>query len=172
MPSLIFKDPDNWMCYVLPPILYPDGRIWMKIGGDFCNPAAGPPEGFEGMASLKREEIKNLADAAAWYQSRGSPAQHETLVRMFGLLFPDVQVLSSSRDCCVIPYTPTKRPYLDLVKPGLAVACGCNGFGAKSADAMGAVAAHAVLQTHSEVRFPAADDMALFRGGLRFKPRA
>ena len=88
---------------------------------------------------------------------------------MFELLFPDIQVLSTSMDSCVIPYTPTRRPYLDLVRPGLAVACGCNGFGAKSADAMGAVATHALLQTSAEGRFPDSNDMALFLGGARWK---
>ena len=98
MPSLIFKDPDSWMCYVLPPIRYPDGKVWMKIGGEFCT--QDPPAGFEGHAMTAKTEIMSLEAAAEWYQSRGLPAQHETLLRMFGMLFPSIEVLSSKTPGC------------------------------------------------------------------------
>ena len=42
---------------------------------------------------------------------------------------------------CLIPDTPTKLPYLEIVEPGLVMAVGGNGYAAKSADAIGALAA-------------------------------
>ena len=167
MPSLIFKDPDSWMCYVLPPIRYPDGKIWMKIGGEFCTPE--PPAEFEGCAVIVKKEIRTFEDAAAWYQSRGSPAEHESLVRMFQLLFPSITVLSSRMDCCVIPYTPSRRPYVEAIRPGLVVACGCNGFAAKSADALGRLAASFVFDEPATSEFPSAADLNVFRGSVQFK---
>ena len=46
---------------------------------------------------------------------------------------------------CLIPDTPTKLPYLEIVEPGLVMAVGTNGYAAKSADAIGAVAAGLVV---------------------------
>jgi glycine/D-amino acid oxidase-like deaminating enzyme len=41
----------------------------------------------------------------------------------------------------MIPDTPTKLPYLEITEPGLVMAVGTNGYAAKSADAIGALAA-------------------------------
>ena len=38
MPSLIFEDePEELGVYLLPPILYPDGKHYLKIGGRWCD---------------------------------------------------------------------------------------------------------------------------------------
>ena len=46
---------------------------------------------------------------------------------------------------CLIPDTPTKLPYLEITEPGLVMAVGTNGYAAKSADAIGALAAGLVV---------------------------
>ncbi|MGZ6982874.1 MAG: hypothetical protein ACXVH5_11965, partial [Ilumatobacteraceae bacterium] len=46
---------------------------------------------------------------------------------------------------CLIPETPTKLPYLEIVEPGCVMAVGSNGYAAKSADAIGALAAGLVV---------------------------
>jgi glycine/D-amino acid oxidase-like deaminating enzyme len=42
---------------------------------------------------------------------------------------------------CLIPETPTKLPYVEIVDDGCVMAVGGNGYAAKSADAIGALAA-------------------------------
>jgi glycine/D-amino acid oxidase-like deaminating enzyme len=42
---------------------------------------------------------------------------------------------------CLIADTPSGLPYVDHVAAGLVVAAGCNGYAAKSGDAVGALAA-------------------------------
>ena len=37
MPSIIYKDLESFWAYVLPPIEYPNGKIYIKIGGGYFN---------------------------------------------------------------------------------------------------------------------------------------
>jgi glycine/D-amino acid oxidase-like deaminating enzyme len=63
---------------------------------------------------------------------------------MLGVL-PGLQAVAWSTKPCLIPDTPTKLPYLQIVEPGLVMAVGTNGYAAKSADAIGAIAAGLVI---------------------------
>jgi glycine/D-amino acid oxidase-like deaminating enzyme len=63
---------------------------------------------------------------------------------LLGVL-PGLKVDTWSTKPCLIPDTPTKLPYLQIVEPGLVMAVGTNGYAAKSADAIGALAAGLVV---------------------------
>jgi glycine/D-amino acid oxidase-like deaminating enzyme len=63
---------------------------------------------------------------------------------LLGLL-PGLQAEAWLTKPCLIPGTPTKLPYLEIVDPGCVMAVGGNGYAAKSADAIGALAAGLVL---------------------------
>jgi glycine/D-amino acid oxidase-like deaminating enzyme len=64
---------------------------------------------------------------------------------LLGVL-PGLKVDAWSTKPCLIPDTPTKLPYLEIVERGLVMAAGTNGYAAKSADAIGALAADLVLK--------------------------
>lgn len=141
MPSLIVKGGDSPFgatsstldaFYALPPIVYDGGDKFVKIGhGTY----------FE-------KPLDTQADARAWYDSGhdddASSQLSDLLVRLFredrATLEPDVPVR------CVIPKTPTKRPYLHRFSPTLACAVGCNGYAAKSSDELGRLAAAMILR--------------------------
>ena len=65
---------------------------------------------------------------------------------MLGVL-PGLHADGWSTKPCLIPDTPTKLPYLEITEPGLVMAVGTNGYAAKSADAIGALAAGLVSST-------------------------
>ena len=60
-------------------------------------------------------------------------------------VLPGLHAEGWSTKPCLIPDTPTKLPYLEIVEPGLVMAVGSNGYAAKSADAIGALAAGLVV---------------------------
>ena len=138
MPSLIVKAGDTPFgaqtsrldaCYVLPPILYEDDdEYYVKIGhGTY----------FE-------RDLASKADVVNWYRgltkddAGASVALGAVLERLFRseVLGDEVRVIR-----CVIPKTPTKRPYLHTFEPGLVCCVGCNGYAAKSSDELGRLAA-------------------------------
>nr|WP_272211771.1 FAD-dependent oxidoreductase [Marinicella sp. W31]MDC2877660.1 FAD-dependent oxidoreductase [Marinicella sp. W31] len=126
VPSLIYKpefDVDG--IYLLPPIRYPDGRFYIKIGGDPDN-----------------VPLESEADVCAWFKSRGTKATREYLTRVLCDLMPGIRVLQSETGTCVTSYSPSGYPMIGF-SPSDRIAvltAGC-GAGAKSSDEIGRLGA-------------------------------
>lgn len=58
MPSLIWLEPDGNDPYLLPPIRYPDGRVYLKMGGGHggCDPARHP--GHQGLVPFRGQSCR------------------------------------------------------------------------------------------------------------------
>jgi sarcosine oxidase len=116
--------------YVLPPIRYPDGRTYLKVGAN----------------TMIDHWLPDPAAVRAWYD-RGNddgplPAFREALT---GLL-PGVRVRAWHTRRCADAYTAHRRPYIDILEPGrLTIALGGNGRGAQAADAVGQLTAGLAL---------------------------
>jgi glycine/D-amino acid oxidase-like deaminating enzyme len=61
-------------------------------------------------------------------------------------LVPGVAAVAWETAPCLITETPSDLPYLDHVAEGLVLAAGGNGYAAKSANAIGELAARLVLE--------------------------
>ena len=73
--------------YILPPILYPDGNWYLKIGHS---------KSFE--TNLKHEE----EDLRSWYESGGNKEAVESLKNFLCTeLIPDLDVISVKENCCI-----------------------------------------------------------------------
>jgi sarcosine oxidase len=148
MPSLIVDgsaplgDP-----YLLPPIRYPDGRWYVKIGtGEF------------------EHRLETLDELGDWFRHRGAAedraALHETLLA----LIPDLAGAPIHTDTCAVTATASGYPYVDLLADGrVGVAVGGNGKAAKSADEIGRLAAELVLTGAWRDALPAEPFRARFR---------
>jgi glycine/D-amino acid oxidase-like deaminating enzyme len=130
MPSLIVHGPEDVdSIYLLPPIRYPDGKHYIKIGGD--------PDDYV----MTRE-----GDLRAWFRTDGRKAVGAHLSRIFKALLPDVRALSVSTGSCVTSYTPTGYPMIGYTaSPRIAVLTGGNGAAAKSSDEIGRLGAELLL---------------------------
>jgi sarcosine oxidase len=140
MPSLIGVGQNerlgDW--YALPPIRYPDGARYVKIGtGRFDHP------------------LPDLAAKQAWF--RGPPAAPD-VEALTDVLFDLVPVLAGSpieTDNCAYTCTPTGKPFIDWLEPGrVAVAVGGNGKAAKSSDEIGRLAAGLLTESPAFEDYP------------------
>lgn len=126
MPSLIYKpDFDQDGIYLLPPIRYPDGRWYLKIGGD--------PDDMP---------LTSEADIRDWFRSKGRGATREHLTRIICDLMPGLKVLQSETGTCVTSYSPSGYPMIGF-SPSQRIAvltAGC-GAAAKSSDEIGRLGA-------------------------------
>lgn len=129
MPSLIFI-PSDRSCepYLLPPIRYPDGKYYLKIGGD--------PEDIP----LRTDE-----DVRAWFQGSGSPLVRDRLEKVLFDLMPDLTVRSVTSGSCVTSFTATGKPIIQSLSDRIAVVTGGNGKGAKCSDELGRLASTLLL---------------------------
>lgn len=135
LPSLIWKWSENDDgIYLLPPVRYPDGRIYLKIGGD--------PDDVQ----LERE-----ADVRAWFKSGGRESTHRHLTEVMRTLMPDLDLSRTSRAACVTSFTPTGYPAISMSDSDrIAVMSGGCGAAAKSSDEIGRLGAELVF--HGAIR--------------------
>ena len=127
MPSLLFRVTGPSEPYLLPPIRYPDGRLWLKLGGDPVDVVLETPEAI-----------------GDWFRSGGNPDVRDFQEAMLRRLMPDLAIESVGMTACVTMFTAIGNPVIDRVSDRIAVATGGNGQGAKCSDELGRLGAQVV----------------------------
>ncbi|MEM6891482.1 MAG: FAD-dependent oxidoreductase [Pseudomonadota bacterium] len=113
--------------YILPPILYPDGYRYLKIGvGDTSDP-----------------QLSNLEDLQGWFKGRGCDKNKAEFKKRLVELLPILETCPLwTFDTCAVTRTQSGLPIIDYVLDDrIAVAVGGCGKGAKGADEWGRIAA-------------------------------
>jgi Glycine/D-amino acid oxidases (deaminating) len=130
MPSLIHQ-PDNPSdhIYLLPPVRYPDGKVYLKIGGD--------PDDLR---------LASEPEVRAWFRSGGRESTRDHLKRIIDRLVPDLADVSPSMAACVTSFTPSGYPAIDFASERIAVLTGGCGAAAKSSDEIGRLGAELLLE--------------------------
>jgi len=130
LPSIIIDGAEDHL-YIVPPTEYPDGHVYVKLG-----------------ATRHDRWILTADERREWMTGTFHAADLDWLHGLLVGALPGLHAEGWSTKPCLIPDTPTKLPYLELVEPGLVMAVGSNGYAAKSADAIGALAAGLVVNGH------------------------
>ncbi|XP_045616635.1 monomeric sarcosine oxidase [Procambarus clarkii] len=141
MPSLNIESSFGKLdgAYILPPIKYPDGKWYLKLG--------------HGDAYEQRKTT--LDEVKDWYiQQSGSPECMNELAKYLCHILPGLKVEKVTADGCLTSDTPTREPYIEVVAEGFGLALGGNGCGAKSCDEIGRLAAHLVILGEWESEIP------------------
>ncbi|MHA3915013.1 NAD(P)/FAD-dependent oxidoreductase [Halovulum sp. GXIMD14793] len=128
MPSSIWRLPDGRDPYMLPPIRYPDGRTFLKLGGD-------PSDTL----------LSSGDDISDWFRSGGNAdvaAHHHQTVED---LIPGLSIAATHHAPCAVTFTKTGLPYIDRQSDRLTLAIGGCGAAAKSSDELGRLAAEAAF---------------------------
>jgi sarcosine oxidase len=137
MPALItsFDNSDVPSMYMLPPVCYPDGKTYIKLGSAFRDDVAILPEHFI--------DVTHSGDAVrAWFQSNGRDDITDALKTVLNRLIPNLKITAYNRHPCLITTTAHDNPYIDtLVSGRIYVTTGGNGSAAKSADEIGRIGA-------------------------------
>lgn len=116
--------------YILPPIRYPDGLTYLKIG----------------IGTTADAELRSLSDLTTWFKGSGSDDNRRDFQAFLTDLIPVLGRCSTwHTDTCAVTWTATGLPYIDhVLDDRIAVAVGGNGKGAKSSDDWGWLAARLV----------------------------
>ncbi len=122
MPSLVMESPDD--IYILPPVPYPDGKLWLKLGGD-------PTDDL----------LPDKQAITDWYRSGGNAERADYLTQRICEIIPGLAFESRFHKPCVTTWSHDRLPEIRRVEPGLIVAAAGNGAGAKCSDELGRMAA-------------------------------
>lgn len=128
LPSLVLRWSGPGEPYLLPPIRYPDGAWYAKLGGDPAD-----------RRLACRDEI------GAWFRTGGDPAVRDHLEAAMRRLMPRLAIEAVGMDACVTTYSASGLPILERLSPRLTVATAGNGAGAKCSDELGRLAAALAL---------------------------
>ncbi|MHB0953703.1 MAG: FAD-dependent oxidoreductase [Allorhizobium sp.] len=130
MPSLIHQ-PDNPVdhIYLLPPVRYPDGKTYLKIGGD--------PDDLR---------LETEPDIRAWFRSGGRASTRDHLAGIVASLIPSLSGAPVTMGACVTSFTSSGYPSVGYAEGGrIAVVTGGCGAAAKSSDEIGRLGAELLL---------------------------
>ncbi|XP_077989599.1 uncharacterized protein LOC144443882 [Glandiceps talaboti] len=133
MPCLIYKQndsPDKYDCYILPPIKYPNGKYYLKIGH----------------RTLYRKLLSTASEVTEWFKNDGNKAALSLLRnKLEKLVNGSVNMVATHGESCITTLTPTNQLYCDMITPTLGITTGGNGYAAKSADEIGRMAARMII---------------------------
>lgn len=132
LPALVSQVDDGVISdvYMVPPTLYPDGSVRLKLG-----------------ASLQRAlRLPDFESRHAWMSGRSHETELPRLRTILEATIPGLRATQWTTKPCLISDTPSGLPVIDTIDDGLVLAAGCNGSAAKSADAIGALAARLVVE--------------------------
>ena len=118
LPSLVMGTPEGH--YILPPIQYPDGKSYMKLGGDPDDILLTSPD-----------------EIGEWFRLGGRTSVRDDQEERFRTLFPGVEITAVKMDACMTTWTEDLRPEIAQLSDRIAVASAGNGAGAKCSDELG-----------------------------------
>ena len=123
------EDDEIFGIYLAPPLLYPDGNYYLKMGCD----------------TRSDRMYTTLQEIQTWFID-GNTDQHKAAMKA-GLLqlFPDMQVIDWITKPCIVCYSPFGKPYIDAIDDRIHLTCAGNGSGAHPSDAVGHLAADLML---------------------------
>ncbi len=133
MPSVIYQaylnQPSGF--YMLPPIQYPDGRYYIKMGCD----------------TIVDQKLFNYEQIQNWMRYGDSDAALADMQAIILNILPELKVQSWQTKRCLITRTCHQKPFIGAVDDHnrLFVATGGNGTSAKSSDAVGRLAVQLML---------------------------
>lgn len=137
MPSIIYRlndHPELFSIYCLPPIEYPDGNVYVKIGGPLHQPV----------------HLYSRAELVDWFHGPGNPVETDALRDVLLSMIPDLEVEAFDTRPCVVTHTAHDHPYIDVIDSEstdsgrIFVAAGGSGSAAKSSNEIGRIAAQLV----------------------------
>ncbi|RVU39048.1 FAD-dependent oxidoreductase [Hwanghaeella grinnelliae] len=129
MPTLIYDAPDRSLdSYILPPVAYPDGKTYLKIGGE--------PEDVV---------LDSIDDIKEWFRSGGNPDVAAGLADGLRGIMPGLRDAGVTCGSCVTTYTETDRPIITRQTDRITTLIGGNGSSAKCSDELGRIGAAVAL---------------------------
>lgn len=130
LPSLIWKwTEEEDGIYLLPPVRYPDGRTYLKIGGD--------PDDIL---------LKTEPEVRQWFRSGGRETTRAHLASVMERLMPALDLTRSSMAACVTSFTPSDYPAIAMSDADrIGILTGGCGAAAKSSDEIGRLGAELIF---------------------------
>jgi len=129
MPTLVMQFADGRDPYLLPPIRYPNGKIYLKLG-----------------CELVDVPLDTLAELKAWFKGIGTAKVGTFQQAIMMELMPDLCVEAIHTEACMTTFTADNCPVISRQSDRITVAVAGCGRGAKCSDELGRLGAELALE--------------------------
>ena len=163
MPSIIstFAHEDVSSLYMLPPVPYPDGKTYIKLGLSGNTDELPAPEPFF-------DARHNDSELLDWFHTDGREDIAEAMKDALHRMIPGLRAESYHSVPCLITNTAHGNPYIDALDAGrIYVTTGGNGYAAKSSDAIGRLGAQFCATGEWQSDFAREDFRAVYDDGSK-----
>ena len=99
------------------------------------------------LTRLQDSNPSDLAEVQAWFGTDTDADYLPMMQPALEALWPQTSFLSFRTRPCIVTYTPNRYPLITEVEPGVIVATGGNGGGAKGSGEWGAMAAEMIVRS-------------------------
>ncbi|GFT31238.1 peroxisomal sarcosine oxidase [Nephila pilipes] len=134
--------------YILPPVKYPDGGHYLKIGR---------------LGLLHDCPNPTLPEIKEWYNCIGDPEQISEMSTILKKLLPCIEFEEISSKTCLTCHNETCLPYIDRITPTFSIAVVGNGVGASISDEVGRIAAELSISGKWDSSLPKSIFQAIFK---------
>ncbi len=124
--------------YMAPPIRYPDGNWYIKLGCD----------------TIADQTFPDLESMQQWMRAGNSDIVAHDIYAALLSIIPGLQTLGYQSKRCLVTYTTHRKPYIDQLDAQLFVATGGNGASAHNSDTHGYLAAQLMTEQPWPSEFP------------------
>ena len=125
MPSVIYVPPGGQTDpYILPPVRYPDGKTYIKIGGD-------PADSV----------LTSVSEMKDWFRTDGDPQAGAVMAETLLGLMPDLAYEGITFGSCATSFSPHGNPFAYHQSDAIMALTAGNGAAAKCADEIGRIGA-------------------------------
>lgn len=128
MPTLVMEFEDGRDPYLLPPIRYPNGKMYLKLG---CELADVP--------------LDTLEELKAWFKGVGTGKVGAYQEDIMMELMPDLRVDAMHTEACMTTFTADNLPIIARQSDRITVAAAGCGRGAKCSDELGRMGAELAI---------------------------
>lgn len=131
MPSISHRPASGINSYLLPPVTYPNGATYIKIG-----------------LSNSTRTLREDKEVREWFRAGSDPNEEQIAKDAMTGLIPSLKNQPMHFETCATTHTASGYPYIGKISNRINVCVGGNGYGAKSSDEIGRLGA-SVLQGES-----------------------
>lgn len=116
--------------YMAPPVCYPDGHYYIKLGCD----------------TVADQVLPDLAAIQQWMRTGDSDVVAQDIFAALHSIMPGLASSAYHTKRCLVTYTAHRKPYIDQLSDQLFIATGGNGSSGHNADTHGFLAAQLMLE--------------------------
>lgn len=149
LPALLYEieDIEIQNIYLVPPIQYPDGNFYLKMGANM------PEDVF----------FDSLEEVQQWFRDPENGTCLNKMLQEVLKIIPSLEANAAATKRCIVANTAHRKPYIGEIQTNLFLAAGGNGYSAMCSEGLGKLASCLIIDGTFSAGYSPADFTPVFK---------